>query len=313
MNKITKMLACVGLAAAAIGVAMPATAADTSANTSASGSRLEGGFQLGSGEYYFSLFGVQDPATTDPAFTSGGHNWATKHYTFPAAGTTGPVINTATGLCLTAPATAAESADVLAAACDGSARQDWTLAAGDINPAATVINYAADPTFGLGLGPEDTGAASVSVLELQTRLNGKEALNMTLLTPVAAVVVPVDITGPSAGEIVDTQTPKFEGTGDEGAEVIVTDASGQELCRTTVVNGVWDCTSTVTLPIGPVDVTATQTATDGTTTTDTTNFTISPVTPVIDPAIAGGAGIALAAIAGAAFALRRKNTAAATA
>ncbi|WAA65641.1 hypothetical protein [Microbacterium oxydans] len=149
-----------------------------------------------------------------------------------------------------------------------------------------------------------------------TRFHGRLSLSYYTVQPVTipGAVVPVDITGPVDGEVSDTRNPTITGTGDEGAEVILTDDAGTELCRATVSSGAWSCTVGVNLPDGPIKITATQTATDGTTTTDNVSIIIAdPLnSPVIDPTLAGGAGIALFAIAGTVIAIRnRKKTTAA--
>jgi hypothetical protein len=135
--------------------------------------------------------------------------------------------------------------------------------------------------------------------------------DVTLTVP-ATAVTPVDITGPAEGDTVTGSKPDFSGTGEPGATIIVRDDNGTELARTVVDgNGNWTVPSTVDLPDGPNHVVAEQTPDNGgATSTDDVNFIIvddSPDTPVIDPAIAGGAGLALLAAAGTTVLIRRKK------
>lgn len=66
--------------------------------------------------------------------------------------------------------------------------------------------------------------------------------------------VPVEevaITSPAPGSTVNTANPVFEGTGEEGAVIVVRDGEGNELCRTSVVDGQWACTAEIELLEGP--------------------------------------------------------------
>ena len=84
-----------------------------------------------------------------------------------------------------------------------------------------------------------------------------------------------DITSPAQGASVEDRTPLISGTGEIGATVTVREGS-TVLCTAVVrADGSWSCSSTVTLPLGPHTVTATQTDPSGNTSTaDSVTFTV---------------------------------------
>ncbi|WP_246856136.1 Ig-like domain-containing protein [Nocardioides xinjiangensis] len=84
-----------------------------------------------------------------------------------------------------------------------------------------------------------------------------------------------DITSPTQGATVQDPTPLITGTGESGATVTVSEGT-TVLCTAVVrADGTWSCSSTVTLPLGPHTVTATQTDPSGNTgPADSVTFTV---------------------------------------
>jgi hypothetical protein len=138
--------------------------------------------------------------------------------------------------------------------------------------------------------------------------NSKFRLSEYTQVTLPAPVTPVDITGPTAGSTVDTKKPTFTGTGEPGAAIVLKDDKGNTVGTGTVgSDGKWSIPSTVDFPDGPAKVTAEQTASDGTKTSDDVSFIVadSEDTPVINPGIAAGA-LGMALLAGAGFVARRR-------
>ncbi|MFI0425084.1 Ig-like domain-containing protein [Spongiactinospora sp. 9N601] len=65
------------------------------------------------------------------------------------------------------------------------------------------------------------------------------------------------ITRPPSGSLRGT-APEIEGTGQDGATVIVRDAGGDPVCVTEVADGQWSCTPTPPFTNGEITLTATQ-------------------------------------------------------
>lgn len=309
MKKFMKLAVGVGLAAATIGLAaMPANAAevDTAVQPSAVSTTATQDMLVGPWSYADTPGGSHATDRWYGFFNSAGTmRWANQEsigdrIAVPQVGDTGPIrllSGNFAGKCVGIGAANSGLFDVSPVDCDSAPDVEiaangeiWTTTAAGVR---------------LSLSDEKWRSATTSVDQDHLWLQD------FAVQPVQVGVEPVDVTGPMDGESVASPNPTFTGTGDEGAEVVVTDGNGQELCRTTVVGGVWDCTSTVALPAGPVDATATQTATDGSTSTDTVSFTIPVSGPVVDGAIAGGAAAlaALAAVGGVIVFRNRKNTA----
>jgi hypothetical protein len=95
----------------------------------------------------------------------------------------------------------------------------------------------------------------------------------------------IAITKPGEGEKINDNTPVFEGTGEPGVPVVVTDKdTGEELCRTTVgPDGHWSCTSTKPLPDGDHTIVAEATDPAGNVTQDEREFTVDTVPPCVNP------------------------------
>lgn len=310
MNKFTKIALGVGLAAAALGATVsPATAAPT---TTAIGDRVEGSFEYWGASSTVAEFVMPFIEGQVPSTGMGVHGDGV-HTSFPAKGESGEIRSNNLCLELNPGAPTDSQWAVTAEKCDGSLLQLWGIT--NVNPVwnepgwMNISNLGSQnhhqlyvsTANGAGVGPRGLYGISDTF---------SHPAAYSSLTPVVAAVTPVDITGPAQNEIT-LRNPVFTGTGDEGAEVVVRDAAGNELCTATVTGGAWSCTSGIDLADGPVDVTATQTATDGSVSTDTVSIIIAdPLnSPVIDPMLAGGAGVALLALAGTAFAARRKQTA----
>ncbi|WAA65609.1 hypothetical protein [Microbacterium oxydans] len=322
MNKFTKIVAGIGLATATLGAfAMPANAAtEPTTHAAASTAAAQGDRVTGIVNFLYEPFPgdaprfsmARHPNPTHPTYTDlvqvADSTSSLPHaaWELPAAGTHGPIKLAGTNDCIT---DRPGENGAKWAACDGSAAQEFTVVLRSDG------YYEAQRTDNSKSVLNNGGAVNNNAAIVRFYAPGAAFMisNYSSLTPVPGhTVVPVDITGPVDGEVSDTRNPTITGTGDEGAEVILTDDAGTELCRATVSSGAWSCTVGVNLPDGPIKITATQTATDGTTTTDNVSIIIAdPLnSPVIDPTLAGGAGIALFAIAGTVIAIRnRKNKA----
>lgn len=196
--------------------------------------------------------------------------------------------------------------------CGGYPSQQWALSwADNVGNGSAHSGYMIQPANDPARWMHDLGANGWTATGNITGTRPDRGIVIDNYSSLAAVVsnaTPVVVTGPSDSEIT-LRNPQFTGTGDDGAQVSVHDADGRELCRTTVVGGVWDCASVLDLADGPLDATATQLATDNTTSIDTVSIIVAdPLnSPVIDPMLAGGAGVAILALAGAAVAARRKR------
>lgn len=305
MKIFTKIAVGAGIAGAALGaVAMPSNAAPVDNIVSAASERLAGPFVMDldntNGNYPGIINVYVDAEGKLKGDISGGIPQQT---TFPAVGTTGDV-RFADDTCLGAVYNSSESEwFVTVSPCDGSVSQQMSIREYKNQGRFLLYSEAANR-------PLNAVTASLIVDEqfrFSASRTGAEFFMVDQLTPVAATVVPVDITGPTAGETVPTKNPTFTGTGDEGATVVVKDEAGNQLCTTVVSGGTWSCLSTVDLPDGPHDVTAEQTATDGSTSSDTVSIIVADGAggPLMDPMIAGGAGVLLLALAGVAVARRR--------
>ncbi|MDR1450319.1 MAG: Ig-like domain-containing protein [Propionibacteriaceae bacterium] len=94
------------------------------------------------------------------------------------------------------------------------------------------------------------------------------------------------IVKPAEDELVNDNTPTFEGTGEPGDTVTVTDKeTGEELCSTVVGDdGLWECTSTKPLPEGENTVIGTITDPAGNQTDEERTFTVDTTPPCVGPA-----------------------------
>lgn len=306
MNKITKMLACAGLAAAAIGViAAPANAAPESLAsvdeiTIASDSdRVEGPWIIRNDE---NAVGTWFAVSGSMEITSGSRDEAIKNgviASFPAVGSTGPIrIGTA---CVGLTGTSYGSMPILgvmdcAKAIDVTMGADGRLAYTSESGAQLFVDLFSEAGFrGFVVSPIAAGGGQ----------SWREYVDLTALAPVTADVVPVTVTGPAGGSTVADTTPTFTGTGEAGAEIVVTDSEGNTLCSTTVgTDGTWSCDSSVELPMGPTTVTVEQTDADGETTTDSVDFTIALPAPIVAPGIAA---LAIGALGAGVMIKRRKK------
>jgi hypothetical protein len=187
---------------------------------------------------------------------------ATETFTFPAAGTTGPIINAA-GKCLSIASAGADSPRFLA--CDGRNAQQFR-----VEESGSFLNKA-------GYSMTDGTGPAPSYLMRGWGLVGiggaSDYLAMGYLKPVVASAS-VDMTGPAEGSTVDTATPVISGTGEPGATVTVKDKDGKVIGTATVGGDKnWSVTPASPLPQGPNAVTVEQDA-NGTTSTDSGSFTV---------------------------------------
>ena len=262
MKNFTKIMIGAGLTVAALGAAAaPATAATTTeASTLAMGDRVQGKLNLyasanaNAGYFYgvpkSSVLG--DSPKTVTSRDGNVANAAAAVYSIPAVGGgAGPLVD-ANGWCLTSGIKLTYS--VTPELCNGSDAQLWKQDAG--NRLVLVKSSWVLTSSNGGFVPYGHLVASS---------DAKVNIVVANMIPVApAPIVPVDITGATTDAF-----STISGTGEPGAEVVVTGDSGREVCRTTVgADGTWSCVSTIELPVGSMHLTATQAAADGSVTTE---------------------------------------------
>jgi len=323
MNRITKVGVGAAIAAAALlTVAAPASAAPstitkTDATTMSDGDRVRGKFILYTGTTNPNLSAatwigyVSNPGgepltgfapTRYGYLPNPGDTWESRNnliaaddtFTFPAQGTTGPIVSDKTGACF--------SGGWLVTCDDTNPAQTFSIDANGVirNGGTTFSAQYRGSTGGnwythSGLVPY----SGTSVVSLR--------LDPSKLTPVAAEATPVDILGPTSGETVTTLTPTVDGIGEPGATIVIRDADGNEVGTGVVSDeGTWSIV-TGELPFGDTTLTAEQTTTDGQTSSDTVNFVIvDPAqVPIADPLVAGGILTAIAAAAATVIIRRR--------
>jgi hypothetical protein len=90
--------------------------------------------------------------------------------------------------------------------------------------------------------PLDEGEQTYDVTVTDDAGNESDPTPVTLDVDTTAPSTPA-VTSPITGTIVMTDTPTFEGTGEPGGEVTITDEGGNAVCTTTVAqDGAWSCT-----------------------------------------------------------------------
>ncbi|SOC89749.1 hypothetical protein SAMN05660766_3482 [Curtobacterium sp. 314Chir4.1] len=92
--------------------------------------------------------------------------------------------------------------------------------------------------------------------------------------------VPVAVTAPKQGAVVDSARPVFEGTGDNGATIEIR-GSSRVVATTTVTDGKWSVPANVDLADGKYNLRVTQTAANGDVSTATASFSISTTVNVV--------------------------------
>jgi hypothetical protein len=190
---------------------------------------------------------------------------AAEHFSFPAPGTQGPIVNSA-GLCLNAAST--QIAGLSFKPCADTAQQQFLLETNGAIKAIAINGYMTER------GSSQADFSTVHKTQAQT-----DVVNMAILTPVAAPATVVDVTGPAG--TVDTPRPVISGTGEPGATITVKDKDGTTIGTGTVGDdGTWEITPTVNLPEGNTTVTVEQDA-DGEKSTDDHSFVIDILSPVI--------------------------------
>ena len=129
-----------------------------------------------------------------------------------------------------------------------------------VTTVAAAGTWACSPTTALPLGTVDVTATQKDMVTgVSSPVSNLAKLNIKL--PAAPAITDTDGKPASATTPVDTfdTTPEIKGTGVAGMEITVKNAAGATLCVTTVAAaGTWACSPTTALPLGTVDVTATQ-------------------------------------------------------
>lgn len=205
----------------------------------------------------------------------------------PTAGNSGPIVWTNTGLCIGSAGeitAGANAVPVTALPCDGSPAQTWTA-----------TSYKGNLTFATTAYPHQDLWVSNQGLTEQGDPTGRYTMNSLALKAIEPAELIV--TSPKANEAVDSGEVTVAGTGQPGAEVSVTDGSGNTVSVTVDDNGDWR--AVITVESGPQDIHIT----DGTTDVDLTvvGTDATEESPIINGAVAlglltvGGATVALAA------------------
>lgn len=302
MKNLTKILTGVGITAATLlGAAIPATAATT---PDATGDRLIGQFvmdTIGDGEGKW-RWGGRDPGREGSEIYFNDMNVNPQEtptvYSFPGQGTEGPVISEESGLCITKhdkwpePGAPAQLA-LTGMTCDGRAEQNFKF----VGP---LLKYVPDTRYAVSIFE---AGSRVNRLTLKTHAALPSNVNLDLLVPQLS-----EETAPLTASIDSVDHANFSaiasGTGEPGATITITGPTGP---LTTLVNENGDWSLEVPgLAAGENVLPVTQTT--GTDVSDPIDLTviIKPLeTPIIDPLMAGGAGMLALAIMGGTL-LRRK-------
>jgi hypothetical protein len=139
---------------------------------------------------------------------------------------------------------------------DGGDTGDDEQVEATVTPTQTIVPTS---TGGFGGGSDGTNTPTVTVAPTQAPSNGTLA-----------------ITSPSNGAVVTQSTPTISGTGKAGSTITLT-LTGTETVTgvaTTNSSGNWSIVPSSPLSDGAITVTVTQQATDGSTTTATSAFTV---------------------------------------
>lgn len=99
-------------------------------------------------------------------------------------------------------------------------------------------------------------SAAVAVGILISSATAASGTAPTARSPYRAVA----ITAPGSADRVTSKTPRFAGTGEPGANVVVRDPDDTVLCATRVGSSGWSCESIVEMGDGRTTAIATQTA-----------------------------------------------------
>ena len=144
--------------------------------------------------------------------------------------------------------------------------------------------------------PED---AEAGTFPMRTVLSGtavEGAFNTTSTTQATineAVnpVAPIVVETPASGSTVTDKRPVFSGTGDEGATIVITGATGRVVATTTVKDGKWSVPASFDLNDSSYALTATQTPLEGEKTNAPINFVVKAMVPVTLTAPAIGSDV----------------------
>jgi hypothetical protein len=134
--------------------------------------------------------------------------------------------------------------------------------------------------------PLDDGHYTVVAVSTDPAGNDSDPITRTFDINTAPEPGQVSIDHPTEDEAVNTANTRFDGRGDAGATVRVTEirttGGNQLLCEATVgANGTWACESTVTLPDGEHRVEAIQTTSGGVSDPYVRNFTVDTKPPCL--------------------------------
>jgi hypothetical protein len=144
--------------------------------------------------------------------------------------------------------------------------------------------------------PED---AEAGTFPMRTVLSGtavEGAFNTTSTTQATideAVnpVAPIVVETPANGSTVTDKRPVFSGTGDEGATIEITGATGRVVATTTVKDGKWSVPASFDLNDSSYALTATQTPLEGEKSNAPINFVVKAMVPVTLTAPAIGSDV----------------------
>ncbi|MCS5466191.1 Ig-like domain-containing protein [Curtobacterium flaccumfaciens pv. betae] len=144
--------------------------------------------------------------------------------------------------------------------------------------------------------PEDADAGTFPMRTVLSGTAVEGAFNTTSTTQATideAVnpVAPIAVETPASGSTVTDKRPVFSGTGDEGATIVITGATGRVVATTTVKDGKWSVPASFDLNDSSYALTATQTPLEGEKTNAPINFVVKAMVPVTLTAPAIGSDV----------------------
>ncbi|WIE73308.1 hypothetical protein [Curtobacterium sp. MCJR17_020] len=171
----------------------------------------------------------------------------------------------------------------------GSAEAGATIVARDADGTELFSTEATGAKAGVGTWSADADLpkGALEVTFTQTTPDGRTSTmqDVSFTSDDGTPVAPVVVTSPAEGSTVTSKRPVFEGTGDEGATIVVR-GSSRQVATTTVVDGKWAVPADFDLGNGDYRLLVVQEPTRGAPTdpvviTFTVRHAVAPVVPVV--------------------------------
>ncbi|QZQ56623.1 hypothetical protein KZI27_07375 [Curtobacterium sp. TC1] len=181
----------------------------------------------------------------------------------------------------------------------GSAEAGATIVARDADGTELFSTEASGAKAGVGTWSADADLpkGALEVTFTQTTQDGRTSTmqDVSFTSDDGTPVAPVVVTSPAEGATVTSKRPVFEGTGDEGATIVVR-GSSRQVATTTVVDGKWAVPADFDLGNGDYRLLVVQEPTRGAPTdpvviTFTVRHAVAPVVPVVVTGPAEGATV----------------------